>query len=274
MGQNRSMTDVWIDGRLVPAERATVSAIGPGLQVGLGVFEAVAVARGQAFALSRHLRRLARSAEIVGLTLPYTDVELRAAVAEVLAADPDATKLRITVSANAGDAPATVVVNGVHQPGWPATARVVVSTFVRNERAPTAGAKSTSYADNVLALAAARRTGADEALLCDSNGHLSEGTASNVFLAIDGELCTPSLANGGLGGMTRELLCELVPVRLRDDISLDQLRRAAEVFITSSTRGVHPVASIDGATVPECPGPLTRAAAAAFAALQERTLDP
>jgi branched-chain amino acid aminotransferase len=274
MGQNRSMTDVWIDGRLVPADQATVAAVSPGVQVGLGVFEALAVVRGEAFALSRHLGRLARSAEIVGVSVPYTDAELRVAVAEVVAADPDATKVRITVSANAGDGAPTVVVNGVRQAGWPATARVVVSTFVRNERSPLAGAKSTSYAENVLALAAARRVGADEALLCDSNGHLSEGTASNVFLAIDGELCTPSLANGGLGGMTRELLCEIVPVRLCDDISLDQLRRAPEVFITSSTRGVHPVASIDGEAVPRCPGPLTDAAADAFAALQARTLDP
>jgi branched-chain amino acid aminotransferase len=274
MGQNRSMTDVWIDGRLVPAERATVSAISPGVQVGLGVFEALAVIHGEAFALSRHLGRLARSAEIVGLAIPYTDTELRAAVAEVLAADPDATKVRITVTANGGDDAPTIVVNGVHQAGWPEIARVVVSAFVRNERSPTAGAKSTSYADNVVALAAARRAGGDEALLCDSNGHLSEGTASNVFLAVDGELCTPSLANGGLGGMTRELLCEIVPVRLRDDLTLDQLRRAPEVFITSSTRGVHPVATIDGVAVPECPGPLTRGASAALEALQARTLDP
>lgn len=242
--------------------------------MGLGVFEALSVVRGEAFALSRHLRRLARSADIVGLRVPFTDVELRGAVAAVIAADRSATKVRITVSANSGDAAPVVVVNGVAQHEWPATARIVLSSYVRNERSPSTGAKTTSYADNVLALAAARRSGADEALLCDSNGFLSEGTASNVFLAVDGELCTPSLANGGLGGMTRELLCEVTPVRLRDDITVTELRAAPEVFITSSTRGVHPVEFIDGVAVPRCPGPLTAAAADALTTLQARTLDP
>lgn len=268
------MSSVWIDGRLVPVEQATISAISPGVQVGLGVFEALGVVRGEAFALTRHLRRLARSAAIVGLTVPFTDFELRGAVAAVIAADPAATKVRITVSATADDAAPVVVVNGVAQHRWPATTRVALSSFVRNERSPSTGAKTTSYADNVLALAAARRAGADEALLCDSNGFLSEGTASNVFLAADGALCTPSLANGGLGGMTRELLCEVMPVHLRDDVTVAELRAAPEVFITSSTRGVHPVESIDGVAVPRCPGPLTAAAADALAALQARTLDP
>ncbi|HET8931221.1 MAG TPA: aminotransferase class IV [Acidimicrobiales bacterium] len=268
------MTRVWIDGQLVPSEQATISVIAPGVQLGLGVFEALSVVEGEAFALTRHLRRLARSAEIVDLTVPFTDFELREAVAMVLAADPQATKVRITVSASPGDAAPAVVVNGVRRADWSATARVVLSPYVRNERSPSTGAKTTSYADNVLALSAARRTGADEALLCDSNGYLSEGTASNVFLAVDGELCTPSLANGGLGGMTRELLCEIIPVHLRDDITVAELRAAPEVFITSSTRGVHPVEHIDGVTVPLCPGPLTAAAAEAFAALRAHTLDP
>lgn len=273
------MTSVWIDGRLVAPDEAMVPAVSPGVQVGLGVFEALAVVGGEAFALTRHLGRLARSAEIVGVPVPYTDDELRAAVGAVLATDPEASKVRITVSAMgvagaADTAPPVVVVNSVRQAPWPDTARVVLSSFVRNERAPSSGAKTNSYADNVLALAAARHAGADEALLCDSNGFLSEGTSSNVFVVVDGELCTPSLANGGLGGMTRELLCEIVPVRRRDDITVAQLLTAPEVFVTSSTRGVHPVASIDGRPVEQCPGPLTVAAADAYAALQRRTLDP
>lgn len=268
------MTRVWIDGQLVRSEQAAISVIAPGVQLGLGVFEALSVVGGEAFALTRHLRRLARSAEIVDLNVPFTDFELREAVATVIAADPQATKVRITVSASPGDAAPVVAVNGVRQAEWPATARVVLSSYVRNERSPSTGAKTTSYADNVLALAAARRAGADEALLCDSNGFLSEGTASNVFVVVDDELCTPSLANGGLGGMTRELLCEIMPVHLRDDLTVTDLRAAPEVFITSSTRGVHPVEFIDGEAVPRCPGPATTAAADAFVALRARTLDP
>lgn len=265
---------VWIDGRLVPSAEAVIPAVSPGVQVGLGVFESLVVLRGAAFAMSRHLRRLAGSAAILGIDVPYSDAELRGAVEAVIGADDRATKVRITVSSTGDRTPPVVVVNGIRQPDWPEAARIVVSPFVRNAFAPTVGAKATSYVDNLLARRAAQRVGADEALLCDGAGHVSEGTASNVFCEIDGALCTPSLANGGLGGVTRELLCEIVPVTVRDDIGVAELRGSSEVFITASTRGVHPVASIDGVAVSECPGPLTVTAADAFSALCGRTLDP
>ena len=267
-------SNVWFNGRLGPSDQAMIPAVSPGMQVGLGVFESLSVVRGEAFALTRHLRRLANSANIVGITVPYSDVDLRAAVVAVITAAPEATKIRITVSDCGPGHPPTVVVNGVAQADWPPTARLITSPYVRNERAPSMGAKIASYADNVLAAAAARSAGADEAVLCDSRGNLSEGTASNIFLTVDGELCTPSLDNGGLGGMTRELLCEIVTVNQRSDLSLADLRGAQEVFVTSSTRGVHPVASIDGVPVPQCPGLLTSAAAEAYEALQARSLDP
>ncbi len=268
------MARVWIEGRLVEAHEATVAAVSPGVQVGLGVFESLGVVDGVAFALTRHLARLYRSAAILGIEVPVEDESLRDAVAAVLAANPEATKVRITVSDQGPEVAPAVVVDATAQQEWPETADVVLSPFVRNESSPLTGAKSTSYAENLLARRAALRDGADEALLCDSNGFLSEGTASNVFVVVDGRLCTPSLANGALGGMTRELLLEVTPVEVRADITVEQLRAAPEVFITSSTRGVHPVATIDAVAVPSCPGPLTEAAADAYAALRARTLDP
>lgn len=270
------MSTVWIDGRLVDASEAKVPAVTPGVQIGYGVFESLAVVDGTAFALTRHLRRLADSAAILGIDIGVGDDELRRAVAAVVAAEPAATKLRITVSAGPGErgVPTTVVVNGIAQRPWPGTARVVTSPYVRNERAATVGAKATSYVDNRLALADAHRRGADEALLFDTRGRLSEGTASNVFLGIDGVLCTPSESNGCLGGMTRELLLELVPVEVRDDLTADDLRGADEVFIASSTRGVHPVATLDGVARTAVPGPLSVAADAAYTDLVARDLDP
>lgn len=268
------MGDIWIDGHLVRAQDALISAVTPGVQAGIGVYEALTVVRGEAFACTRHLRRLAASAARLDLTVPFDDAELRAAVGVVLAATPAATKIRITVWAGSGGDPPVVVVNPIVQDPWAATARVVVSEFVRNERAPSVGAKIVSVVDHQLAVAAARRRGADEALLFDTRGHLSEGTASNVFVAVGDELCTPALANGCLPGVTRALICELVPVTERDDITVEDLRAAPEIFLSASTRAVHPVAVLDGAALPRCPGPLTEAASMAYAALQERTLDP
>lgn len=265
---------VWIDGHLIEAGAARIPAVSPGVQVGRGVFESLTVVRGVAFALTRHLRRLADSAAIVGLDVPVGDDVLREAAASVIAAEQDATKVRITVSAIDEAPGAVVVVNAVAQPPWPEIARLVVSPYVRNERGPAIGAKTTSYGDNVLVREAALRAGADEAVLCDTRGNLSEGTASNLFVVVDDEVCTPALSNGCLAGVTRALLCEIVPVRVRDDLRVDDLRRASEVFVTSSTRGVHPVVSVDGFAVAQCPGPHTLAAGRAFMALVDADLDP
>jgi branched-chain amino acid aminotransferase len=154
------------------------------------------------------------------------------------------------------------------------TTDVATVPWTRNERSAVAGAKTTSYAENVVALDAAHRAGASEAILTNSQGALCEGTGSNLFLVVDGELCTPSLATGCLAGITRELVCEVVDVHERGDLTLDHLRSAAEGFLTSSTRDVHPIARVDGSPLAAAPGPLTQTAAEAFAALEARTLDP
>ena len=282
-------TWVWTDGAVGPAADARVAALDHGVTVGDGVFETVKVIDGTPFALTRHLARLRGSAELVGLTLPGADTSLRAACTAAIEAaivDPDnatagVARLRITVTAGPGPlgsdrgarAPTLIVAAG---PGttWPATAQVATVPWVRNERSAVAGAKTTSYAENVVALAAAHQRGAGEAILANTMGVLAEGTGSNVFLAVDGRLCTPSLATGCLAGITRALVMELVPVAERDDLTLDDLRTADEAFLTSSTRDVHPIARVDGVLLPAAPGPLSSAAQRAFAALQARDLDP
>lgn len=283
-------TWVWVDGNLTPSGDAHVAALDHGVTVGDGVFETCKVVGGTPFALTRHLDRLRRSADIIGLRLPWSDEALAAACAEAIgAAEIDAAnaeagveRLRITITGGPGplgsdrsDVPPTLVVAAGPGSPWPATTSVATVPWVRNERSAVAGAKTTSYAENVVALAEAHRHGASEALLANTRGFLAEGTGSNVFLELDGLLCTPSLATGCLAGITRALVCELVDVVERDDLTFDDLRNASEAFLTSSTRDVHPIAAVDGVPLAEAaPGPLTTAAADAFAALQSRTLDP
>ena len=124
----------------------------------------------------------------------------------------------------------------------------------RNERGATAGLKTTSYAENVIALRAAHDAGADEALFVDTRGRVCEGTGSNVFYFVNGHLVTPSLATGCLAGVTRELVMELVDVMVAD-APVGLLGGADEAFITSSTRDVLPVSHLDGHAFPACPGP-------------------
>lgn len=276
-----SPATAWVDGALVPVDAAAVRADDHGVLVGDGVFETAKVVDGQAVALTRHLGRLRRSAAGLGLPVPATDAELVAAVAAVVAANqPGVGRLRITVtggpgplgSQRGGAGPTLILATG---PGgtWPPSATAVVVPWPRNEASPVAGLKTTSYAENVVALARAHEQGADEALFTNLTGHLCEGTGSNVFLGLDGRLVTPPLTSGCLAGITRELVLETSTV-VEADVTPDDLARADEAFLTSSTRDVQPLAAIDGRALPRCPGPLTTAAAAAFAALLAETLDP
>lgn len=284
---------VWLDGSLMEATDATVAVLDHGVTVGDGAFETLKVIDGEPFAITRHLRRLRRSLDVLGITLDRSDDELREAARAVCATDrsapaddrggtPDAGGIvRITVTgglspigSTRGDGHPTVfVVSGPLTP-WPVTTAVVTVPWRRNEHSAVAGAKTTSYAENVRALAEAKRAGASEAILANTAGHLCEGTGTNVFVATSGKLFTPGLATGCLAGITRELLLERGVGAERNDLTLDDLRNADQAFLTSSTRDVQAISAVDGVDLPSCPGPLSKGAAESFAAIVAESLDP
>lgn len=281
MSSPTGIAAAWLDGRLVDPDVPHLSIADRGITVGEGVFETLIAVRGAPFACSRHLRRLRHSAEVVGLAVPLDDDALRAALLAVLgAAGLDEARLRLTVTGGAGPAGTaragstpTVIATAGPLPPWGPSEDVVRSPWPRNERAPTAGAKTTAYADNIVVAAWARARGAGEALLANLEGRLCEGTASNVFVEHGGRLVTPPQASGCLGGVTRELLLEL-GVAEELDVPFEVLDATDEAFLSSTTRHVHPIAAIDGVALRSCPGPLTRAAADAFAELVATELDP
>ncbi len=270
---------VWLNGALVAEADARISPFDHGLLVGDGVFETLRVIDGVPFAVRRHLDRLAASAAGLGLTAPPAD-ELVKAMQEVVDANDGVGRLRVTLTAGpgplgsgrGGSAP-TVLVTGGAPAQWEPSTAVVVAPWPRNERGALAGLKTISYADNVRALAWAHERDASEALLANLAGNLCEGTGTNVFVALDGALLTPPLSAGCLAGVTRALLVEL-GVGREAEVPMGALADAEEMFLASSTRDVHPISHVDGRPLPRCPGPLTTAAAAAFADLVARDLDP
>ena len=275
------MSVVWIDGHLIPAEEARVSPFDHALLTGDGVFETMRVYRGEPFALTRHLDRLARSA--AGLRLPLPDAEvLHAAIGYTLHAN-DCTEGRVRLTVTGGPSPLgsdrgtegpTVIVACSPVTQWPPTADVAVCPWPRNERSAVAGLKTVSYAENVVALAWAKDRGAGEALFANLAGNLCEGTGTNVFVVLDGRLVTPPLAAGCLAGITRDLVLELDVGAEEDDVPLASLAGVEEAFLTSSTREVQPIRAIDGRVLPGgAAGPRTAAAVDAFAALLARDLD-
>jgi branched-chain amino acid aminotransferase len=274
---------VWIDGRLADATspEGRVSPLDHALLTGDGVFETLKVCGGVPFAITRHLRRLRRSAGVMELTV-LDDATLREAIAAVVDANGVVEgRLRVTVTGGAattlgsdrgGATPTTIVACGP-MPAWPDSTAVVTVPWPRNEHSPLAGVKSVSYAENVVALAQARRRGAGEAVFPNTAGNLCEGTGSNVFLVAGGELVTPPLSAGCLAGITRELLLEFGGAVERD-VPLAALGEADEAFLSSSTREVQPISAVDGRPLASVPGPLSKEAAEAFRALVLRDLDP
>lgn len=269
-------------GQLVDASQARVSVLDHGFTVADGVFETLKVTGGVAFAVSRHLDRLERSAAGMGLPAPDRD-RVRVAIAETIAANAEALgelgRLRVTFTAgeaplgsDRGEAGPTLVIAASPMKPWPESAAVITVPWPRNERSPLAGIKSTSYAENVLALAQAHDHGAGEALMGDTRGRLCEGTGSNVFVVVDGRLITPTLDTGCLPGVTRALVLEWSSA-IEEDVPFESLKDAEEVFITSSTRDVQPVHRIDGRSLP-APGPVTGAVLAEFARRSQADVDP
>ncbi|MDO8120493.1 aminotransferase class IV [Isoptericola sp. b490] len=276
---------VWLDGRLRDPEEPVLSAVDHGITVGDGVFETCQVVDGQAFALTRHLARLTRSARGLGLDDPDLDA-VRAGVSAVLGERPDLGRLRITVTAGIGPlgstrtpGPQTVlVVAGPVPPPHPI--RTVRSRWVRNERSAVAGLKTTSYAENVVAVAEATKVGADEAWLANTRGELCEGTGSNAFVELDGRLVTPPLSSGCLAGITRALVLEwaaqeglpvgeeALPWEVLDEVSAGR----AGLALCGSIRTFVPVVELDG--VPLAATPLIAEVTRMYARRAAEQIDP
>ena len=269
---------VWLNGELVADGDASVSALDHGLTVGDGVFETMIIRRGVPFARRRHLDRLERS--LAGLGLPIPDRSaLELACDEVAtAAGMQDGRLRLTVTGGVGppgsgrgDGPCTVLAMVTPLDPLPPTADVITVPWTRNENSPLAGLKTTSYGENVVALARARDAGAHEAIFANTRGELCEGTGTNIALVVDGRLVTPPLSAGCLAGVTRALAIEHCGIE-EATVPFTVLADVTEACLLGTTRDVQPISSIDGRAV--ATGELTTAAQHAFAALVARDLDP
>ena len=272
---------VWINGTLVPDDEARISVFDHGLVTGDGVFETVKVAGGVPFALSRHLARLGRSAAGLGLAEPDLE-QIRVGALAVIEASggPELARMRITVTggiaplgSERGGSPLTAIValGEMHAPApW---VDVTTVPWPRNEHGALSGLKTTSYGENVRALAYATSHDGSEAIFANTAGNLCEGTGTNVFVVSDGRLLTPPLSAGCLAGVTRALVIEWSGAS-EEDVPLSALAAAEEAFLSGTTRDVLPIRSVDGRALPAAPGPVTRKAAEVFAMRAAESSDP
>jgi branched-chain amino acid aminotransferase len=271
---------IWLDGRLYDDPRqATIAGTDHGLLVGDGVFETLKVTEQGAFAIRRHLNRMTRSAAALGLP-PPDHALIRAAIAAVLEnRDFALGKLRITYTGGRGPlgseaayGPPTLMVALAPVNAEPPLTSIVTVPWRRNERGALTGVKSTSYAENVRGLGYAAALGAGDAIFLNTADHVCEGTGTNIFLVFKDVIATPPLSSGPLAGVTRELIMEWSPVEERE-LTLEEAKRADEVFLTSSMRDIQGVERWDDRTFSSA-RPVTQALSVKFVTGSEADLDP
>ena len=263
-----------VDGELVSADEASVAVNDRGFMYGDAAFETLRAYGGDLFRWEDHAERLANTCETLELDHGLADEDLRARIDETLAAnDLEEAYVRLSITRGvqpgkltpdpAVDPTVVVIVKPLPrggrpdqggEPRWdgPASLRTV---DIRRppENVMPSHLKTHNYLGGILARLELRGTDADEALLCDVEGNVAEGTTSNVFFVDDSALHTPSLVGPVLPGVTRQVVLELareegIPI---DEGTFDpaDVRGADEVFITNTTGEVWPVASVDGEPV-------------------------
>jgi len=276
---------LWLNGRLLPASHsdASVPVSDAGLLLGDGVFETLRTFGGRPFGLDEHYRRLCAGASVFELGVP-TEAEVATAIDDLLKANSlgtPGTEARIRITVTGGDRGLIPIPGQSSRPNVLITANrlaevtgnasVVNVPFTRNPTSATAGIKTTSYAENALALRYAKTRRADEAILSDTRGNLSEGATSNLFVVLDGRLVTPPLTTGCLPGVTRSQVIQGARgagIEVHEEKApIDALATADEAFLTSSLRGVQPILAVNNTPLSTCPGPVTEACAAALAKL-------
>jgi branched-chain amino acid aminotransferase len=275
----------WLNGRVLESpEEPALSVLDHGLVVGDGVFETIAVEEGTPFALTRHLERLAGSAEGLGIGRPDLTLLREGIAATMDGQDLPFGRIRITVTSGRGplgsprgDHGLTHVVVSEPAVRPPSVASIVTVPWPRNERGALAGLKTTSYAENAKMIEAARAADASEAVMPNTQGHLCEGTGSNIMYVLDGTLVTPTLASGCLAGITRALALEWLSDELdvvERDAPIEVLAGADEVVLVGTTRNIQAISHVDGRALAAAPGPITRQAQVIWAREAARHSDP
>ncbi|KKL98408.1 hypothetical protein LCGC14_1824720 [marine sediment metagenome] len=259
---------IYLNGELVQQETATVSALDRGLLYGYGLFETMRSYGGRVFRLEEHYQRLRDGAARLAMAVPLTLRELSEAVEAVLDRNElsDA-RVRLMLTAGAEGAAGSVILMAREVTEYPRQLygrgmSALVTSTRRNETSFLSGVKSLNSLDNVLAREDARRQGADEAILLNTRGFVAEGSASNVFLVLDGRLVTPNLSSGCLAGISRQAVLELAAEigleAIETDVELSAFAVASEAFLTGSVMEVMPLTRLDDGPVGSGrPGPVT-----------------
>ncbi len=278
---------VWLDGKWLDRDTATVSVYDHGLLYGDGVFEGIRVYGGKIFRLSEHLDRLYDSAKAIWLTIPMTKDELAAVTEEAVRRSGIAEAyIRHIVTRGVGDLgldprkcpkPTIIIIvdtirlfpEEVYESGL----RVVTAgTPIPHRESLSPRVKSLNYLAHILAKIEGIHSGADEVLMLDSEGHVAEGSGQNLFVVKNGVVRTPAAYAGILKGVTRDVVIELgreAGYEVQETtINRYDVYTADEAFFTGTASEVISIRQVDGRVVGSGKaGPVTRDLRTRFQAL-------
>jgi branched-chain amino acid aminotransferase len=281
---------IYLNGRFVPEEQATVSVFDHGFLYGDGVFEGIRAYDGRVFRLEDHVQRLFDSAQAIMLSIPLSQKEMCEAILETLRKNNLRNAyIRPIVSRGYGDLgldpnkcpKPTVIIIAVD---WGAmygdlyeVGLTAISVAVRRNSPDSLppNIKSLNYLNNILAKIEANVKGGNEAIILDSRGLVSEGSGDNIFVIKEGQIFTPHTISN-LKGITRAAVMELAEIKgnpiQEKEMGLFDLYTADEVFVTGTAAEVAPVTKVDGRVIGTGkPGPITKELMAAFKELAMTT---
>jgi branched-chain amino acid aminotransferase len=265
-----------IDGEIMPITDGRIPVLDHGFLFGDNIYETMRTYDQKPFLFSRHFDRLCRSARAVFMEIPWSRDQMRAEVLRTIASagNTNEHRVRVTITRGAGDvspdpascdSPGTIIF-ATPLPSLPKTVyengvEVIVSSFYRSRQ--LGDAKTGNLLRSVLALREAKAAGAFEAITLTSEGKISDGITSNVYLVQDSTLLTPSTDSGILEGITRAVVLDLAKRSglkvVETLLDVNEIDKASELFLTSSTRGVVPIVRVSGKMIGSgTPGAITR----------------
>jgi branched-chain amino acid aminotransferase len=255
---------LYLNGKIVTSKEALVSVFDHGFLYGDGIYETMRCYDGVVFKIDEHIKRLFRSASLIGLTIPLDNSSLKIALYETLLANSlKNAYIRLTVSRGTGEigldpdfcTNPTIVIMAKNLTEYPGSfyqkgLNLIIAKTRRNlKEAINPQIKSLNFLNNILAKIEAKKAGAYEAIMLNVHGKVSEGTICNVFFSKNDILYTPSTDCGILDGITRGIVLDLAKkegVKVKEGkFTTNDLYSADEVFITNTTMEVMPVSEID-----------------------------
>ena len=278
------------NGRILPLSEARLSPGQVGLLTGWGVFTTLRLYRGFPFEFERHWERMARDAIRLQVPICHDREDVRKAIVELVRGNRrEEGMARLSMVRNEGGLWASPAGQDVGRLStdllvftrdlvcWPAAHRLRLQPMAIFSAGAYAGAKTLSWAPNSAFLEKARADGFDDALLLNEKGQLAECTSANAFLVRGGKALTPPLSSGCLPGVTREILFKIAPAAgielVEQEITVEDLSSAQEVFTSSTTREVAAVEFISPKWNYRAPGKVTLALETAFQGYIQSSLE-